>query len=283
MANSMGGQVVADAFSLLYQEADFADAETEIDDVVLTAPDVDHEEFDQQFKHEIDALARNLDLANRVAAGLGRHALALTLAAGALNRRGAERYAQTADELLHRMAAGRGFGDLPRMDKAERLTEVEIAIKYSYDELGQGADGAEQQAWFRALGAFAQEADWDIAAAAAMWMLEAATAREFLLWLHEPPEPDNIKMDHLLAKFFFYGMLDKATIVAHLQAALERRLKIRKGAAEIQFDPPAGPCRPIVDDERVMMTWQTMLDYIRADLDTQIEWLEKTIIQVEKK
>ena len=46
MANSMGGQVVVDAFSYLYADADFSDAETEIEDVILTAPDVDHEEFD---------------------------------------------------------------------------------------------------------------------------------------------------------------------------------------------------------------------------------------------
>jgi esterase/lipase superfamily enzyme len=60
VANSMGGQVVTDAFGLLYREADLADAETEIEDVVLTAPDVDHDEFDNQFKQEIKALARNL-------------------------------------------------------------------------------------------------------------------------------------------------------------------------------------------------------------------------------
>ena len=60
IANSMGGQVVVDAFGLLYQEDDLADAETEIEDVVLTAPDVDHDEFNNQFKQEIKALARNL-------------------------------------------------------------------------------------------------------------------------------------------------------------------------------------------------------------------------------
>jgi esterase/lipase superfamily enzyme len=60
VANSMGGQVVVDAFSYLHREADFADVETEIEDVVLTAPDVDHEAFDQQFKQEINALANNL-------------------------------------------------------------------------------------------------------------------------------------------------------------------------------------------------------------------------------
>jgi esterase/lipase superfamily enzyme len=60
VANSMGAQVVADAFGVLYREADLADAETEIEDVVLTAPDIGHEEFDEQFKREINALARDL-------------------------------------------------------------------------------------------------------------------------------------------------------------------------------------------------------------------------------
>ena len=60
VANSMGGQVVVDAFSVLYQEADLADTETEIEDVVLTAPDIDRDEFNDQFKKEITALARNL-------------------------------------------------------------------------------------------------------------------------------------------------------------------------------------------------------------------------------
>jgi len=45
---------------LLYQEADLADPETEFEDVVLTAPDVSHEEFGAQFKDEISALTRHL-------------------------------------------------------------------------------------------------------------------------------------------------------------------------------------------------------------------------------
>jgi len=60
IANSMGGQVVADAFHVLYREADLADAAAEIEDVVLTAPDIGKEEFNQQFEKEIAALARNL-------------------------------------------------------------------------------------------------------------------------------------------------------------------------------------------------------------------------------
>ena len=60
MANSMGAQVVVDAFSLLYQDEEFADLDREIDHVVLTAPDVDHQQFNLQFKGELKALARHL-------------------------------------------------------------------------------------------------------------------------------------------------------------------------------------------------------------------------------
>ena len=60
VANSMGGQVVVYAFSTLYREADMADAVTEIENVVLTAPDIDKEAFNDQFKREILALARHL-------------------------------------------------------------------------------------------------------------------------------------------------------------------------------------------------------------------------------
>lgn len=60
MANSMGGQVVVNAFHKLYLDADFADSATEIENVVLTAADVDHTEFNQQFKTEIKALADNI-------------------------------------------------------------------------------------------------------------------------------------------------------------------------------------------------------------------------------
>ncbi len=60
LANSMGGQVVADAFSLLHQDADFADSQTEIENVVLTAPDVDHDVFNDRFKQDILDLAQNV-------------------------------------------------------------------------------------------------------------------------------------------------------------------------------------------------------------------------------
>ncbi len=60
IANSMGAQVVAEAFSLLYADAAMADPEPEIEHVVLTAPDVDQEQFDRQFKRELATLSEHL-------------------------------------------------------------------------------------------------------------------------------------------------------------------------------------------------------------------------------
>ena len=60
VANSMGAEVVAHAFSILYRQADLSDGQTEIENVVLTAPDVDISEFRDRFKQEITALAGNL-------------------------------------------------------------------------------------------------------------------------------------------------------------------------------------------------------------------------------
>jgi len=60
VANSMGAEVVVHAFSMLYHQADLADVQTEIENVILTAPDVDKEEFNDQFKREIAALSGNL-------------------------------------------------------------------------------------------------------------------------------------------------------------------------------------------------------------------------------
>jgi esterase/lipase superfamily enzyme len=60
MANSMGGEVVVSAISELYQNADMADPQTEIEHIVLTAPDVSHAEFGSTFKPKILALSENL-------------------------------------------------------------------------------------------------------------------------------------------------------------------------------------------------------------------------------
>jgi esterase/lipase superfamily enzyme len=60
LANSMGAEVVTNAFEVLYEQSDWADAGTEIEEVVLTAPDVGADAFDARFKPRILALTKNL-------------------------------------------------------------------------------------------------------------------------------------------------------------------------------------------------------------------------------
>ena len=60
LGNSMGAQVVVDAFTLLHDNPDLADLSTEFSQVVLTAPDVSRNLFNEQFKHEIANLADHL-------------------------------------------------------------------------------------------------------------------------------------------------------------------------------------------------------------------------------
>lgn len=59
-ASSLGCQVVCDAFDQMYKYPDFSDPDTEIDHVILAAPDVAQNEFDQKFKAELTALSRKL-------------------------------------------------------------------------------------------------------------------------------------------------------------------------------------------------------------------------------
>ena len=60
MANSMGASVVVSAMSELYEDAEMADPQTEIEHVVLTAPDISHAEFGNTFKPKIMAISKSL-------------------------------------------------------------------------------------------------------------------------------------------------------------------------------------------------------------------------------
>lgn len=58
--NSMGAQVICDAFSHMMEDPELADPDKEIRHVILAAPDVDRAEFDDRFSHELDALSERL-------------------------------------------------------------------------------------------------------------------------------------------------------------------------------------------------------------------------------
>lgn len=59
LANSMGAQVVVDGFGSLYRDPAFGDNTTEIENVILAAPDVDYRKFNDHFRNELAALAAN--------------------------------------------------------------------------------------------------------------------------------------------------------------------------------------------------------------------------------
>ncbi len=59
MANSMGAEVVVDAFHALGQDPQLDDAGLAIDELVLTAPDVDRERFQEAFRAGLGSVARN--------------------------------------------------------------------------------------------------------------------------------------------------------------------------------------------------------------------------------
>lgn len=58
--SSLGCQIVCDAFEDMHKYPEFADADLEIDHVVLAAPDVAQNEFDVRFKNELSALSKRL-------------------------------------------------------------------------------------------------------------------------------------------------------------------------------------------------------------------------------
>jgi esterase/lipase superfamily enzyme len=60
VAMSMGSQVVCDAFDYMSERPELNDVEKEIDHVVLTAPDVAQDEFDQRFGAQIKRLSKHL-------------------------------------------------------------------------------------------------------------------------------------------------------------------------------------------------------------------------------
>jgi PadR family transcriptional regulator AphA len=104
---------------------------------------------------------------------------------------------------------------------------------------------------------------------------------EFLVWLREPSAQDDDTWQRLFSRFFFYGMLDGETLLARLRDVLAARREKLQVLQSTDIAPPLGPCREIVDDERVTEVWNLMLDYGRMQVQTQIEWLQDVIERVE--
>ena len=105
----------------------------------------------------------------------------------------------------------------------------------------------------------------------------------FLEWLRTSPDDQNMQFpDQFLSRSFFWGMLDKETLLGQLSElhnAWQQRLEWLQGR---EVDPPVGPCRPFVNPERVTDVWNQMMAYGRAETETQIHWLQETMQHIEQ-
>lgn len=114
-----------------------------------------------------------------------------------------------------------------------------------------------------------------------VYSVTPAGEAEFLAWLREPVPHDDYSLQSTLAKFFFYGLLDKETLLARLDDALAaRQAWFQTLQALTPIDPPRGPYSDIVDSQRVTVIWHMLLDYGQALTETQINWLQDVVKQV---
>lgn len=60
IAHSLGTRLLCDTFDILYTKDDWKDKDMEISDVILIAPDVNQDDFDQRFKNQILAMVNRL-------------------------------------------------------------------------------------------------------------------------------------------------------------------------------------------------------------------------------
>ncbi|WED42457.1 alpha/beta hydrolase [Legionella cardiaca] len=60
IGHSLGTRLICDSFDILYHFGGWADSESEIQDVIMIAPDVDEGDFDNEFKKQILAMVNRL-------------------------------------------------------------------------------------------------------------------------------------------------------------------------------------------------------------------------------
>ncbi len=186
----------------------------------------------------------------KLAAGLGHHAHALTIAAGDIRRRSTlPRREQAVNEILQRLEAGQGFGDLPQLDQRNRQSAVEIALRASYDDMGD-AMGPDYQRRFRFLGSLGPaEASFSTEAAAALWEDDAAAAAEFLDVLRDRAlirqAADDRWAQHLLVHAYNLALLRRAN---ELDGARDLYLGFILNYTDTAFERPPAEWGALVAD-----------------------------------
>jgi hypothetical protein len=108
---------------------------------------------------------------NDLAKGLGGHALALTIAAGTLQRWPIAKWPAMVQRMLMEPARGEGFESLAPADGESKVGPIEQVLSMSYFDLPEDGRGR-----FRCLGSFAPDAEFDTHAASKVWACDREIA-----------------------------------------------------------------------------------------------------------
>lgn len=103
---------------------------------------------------------------------------------------------------------------------------------------------------------------------------------EFVQWLRAPADP-GADEQRFFARFFFYGLLDRDTLLVRLQDAKEQAEGERESLRAVAMAPPPGPHGLPLDTGRVLATWGMMADYARRRVEGRVEWLAQVIARVQ--
>ncbi|MBI3243968.1 MAG: hypothetical protein HYZ49_16930 [Chloroflexi bacterium] len=135
------------------------------------------------------------ELLTELAKALGRHAMALDIAGRSLDRLGRAGWPKAVEAMTRQVREGSGFGELTLPGDEVQVSAVEVALKFSYDDL---TDVARER--FRKLGAFAPDASFRVEAAAGLWdcpleeaegQLAVLVERGLLTRIESLPSPDR--------------------------------------------------------------------------------------------
>jgi hypothetical protein len=121
-------------------------------------------------------IPREAEWCDKLAAGLGFHTLALDVALGIIRHEGNEpaEWRTSAERIVEYVRAGEGFEDL-HLKEEDRERNVERVLSYSYRRMDETA-----QRYFRLLGAFSPDSDFDTNAVAGLWECDFSKAKKQL-------------------------------------------------------------------------------------------------------
>jgi DNA-binding PadR family transcriptional regulator len=105
----------------------------------------------------------------------------------------------------------------------------------------------------------------------------------FREWLAEPHKPDPYRFDTFALRFYFSSLLDKTSLLDHIQTELDFRKTQLKNTRNLD-ETVLGTLEPIkaIDMNKTVKIWQMYHQYGLQFLETYTNWLESILKSVEE-